>query len=141
MALRLRLEQMKNPRNKAQHGKWRARVQKNEEVHLRELAERMQENCTLKVSDIYAVLAELVPTMKEELQLGNTVCLDGLGYFHLTVESDMVDRPEDFSIARNIRRVLCRFVPSGRRNHDHTITRDLCAGTKLEWLTEYDRSE
>jgi len=141
MSLKLRLERLKTPRSKSLHGKWRARVQKGEEVHLRELAERMQENCTLKVSDIYAVLTELVPTMKEELQAGKTVYLDGFGFFHLTVESDVVDRPQDFSIARNIRRVLCRFVPSGRRNQDHTITRDLCAGVRLDWLPEYDRGE
>ena len=122
-------------------GMYVARACHDEVIDTEQIAAKIQENCTLKVSDIYAVLTELVPTMKEELQAGKTVYLDGFGFFHLTVESDVVDRPQDFSIASNIRRVLCRFVPSGRRNQDHTITRDLCAGVRLDWLPEYDRGE
>ena len=54
----------------------------------------------------------LVDEISYNLSLGNTVVLDGLGRFHLTVESDPVENKEDFDIKKNVKGVKCKFFTS-----------------------------
>ena len=63
----------------ADQGKWRVRVVPQGVVTTKELAKIMEQNCTVKSSDINAVLRELAETMKTSLLDGNRVVLDGLG--------------------------------------------------------------
>lgn len=63
---KLRQDNRKNSVNK---GKWYARsIMNGTTVGTNELANIMQRNCTLKKSDIIAVIAELVETMADQLQ-------------------------------------------------------------------------
>lgn len=87
-----------------------------DEVHTKEIARRICDNTTLTEADVYAAVQALVSEMRYLLQAGNTVVLDGFGRFHLTVRSDTVDNPEDYSPSQHIRRVLCKFTPSASRN-------------------------
>lgn len=56
---------------------WFAHAVHPQSVGLQQLANVMQRNCTVKSSDIYGVLTELVETMNDELLNGKTVKIDG----------------------------------------------------------------
>lgn len=131
MAIQVKLCQQKR---KDLAGKWFARVVKMDEVHTEELAKRINEKCTVTETDVIAVIDALVRQMKEELQDGNTVVLDGFGRFHLTVQSEVLDRKEDFNVLRHIKRVLCKFTPEGHRSspNDRKIARTFCSGTDIK---------
>ena len=58
-------------------GKWYARMVPTSMINTRQLADIMQRNCTVKKSDILAVLDELVETMRDQLQDSKRVKLDG----------------------------------------------------------------
>ena len=60
------------------NGKYYARATYRETVSIKELAEVMQNNSTVKKSDIVAVLTELSEVIRQELQRGNKVRLTAL---------------------------------------------------------------
>ena len=62
MSIFYRIYQNNNSENKG-YGKWYARAVMTSTVTTKELAKVMQENCTLKRSDIEAVLRELSTPM------------------------------------------------------------------------------
>ena len=101
-----------------QHGKqldskWYGKAVKTGEVDMMTLA---QHNCTATEADVYAVMTAMVAEMKLALQDGNTVKLDGFGNFHLTVQSEMVERKEDYNVKKHVKRVLCKFTPASHRD-------------------------
>ena len=64
---------------------------------------------------------------------GHTVVLDDFGRFHLTVQSDMVEKKEDFDLRKHIRRVLCKFTPAGHRNpFNRKLERPFCDDVDIE---------
>jgi hypothetical protein len=75
--------------------------------------------------------------MKEKLRDGQTVVLPGIGRFSLRVESIGVDNPKDFNIRRHITRIVCGFLPAGRRIQGRHILYDLCEGVKTIWHKGY----
>ena len=77
---KLRQEKRQTSKNK---GKWYARAVVTEMVDITMLANIMQQNCTVKKSDILAVIAELVEVMKQQLQDSKNVRLDGFGTFRI----------------------------------------------------------
>ena len=56
-----------NRKNSKQKGSWYGRAKHVDTVTTEQLAEEMQENCTVKRSDILAVISELVTTMRKRL--------------------------------------------------------------------------
>lgn len=67
-------------------GKWHARVVSNGVTSTNDLAESIQENTTSTRGEVTGIIMALVDEISYSLSLGNTVVLDGLGRFHLTVE-------------------------------------------------------
>lgn len=80
-------------------------------VGTKELADIMQENCTVKRSDIMAVLNELVPTMERELKNSKRVKLDGFGSFKLGLRGVGSALVDDFTVLKNIKGVRVNFTP------------------------------
>ena len=76
MAVSYRLYQ--NNREGKFKGMWYARACHNGTVDIYKLADIMQANCTVKRSDILAVLAELVEVMTDQLQNSMRVKLNTL---------------------------------------------------------------
>ena len=69
--------------------------------------------------------------MKLAMQDGDTVKLDGFGRFHLTVQSEMVDRKEDYNVQRHVKRVVCRFTPEAHREQmTRQLVRTFCSDAK-----------
>lgn len=135
MTLKIRLLQHKN---KSFNGKWYGRATSTGEAHTEELARSISHDTTLTEADVHAAIIALVDEMKRRLQDGQTVVLDGFGRFHLTVNSDMVEKPEDFNLKRDIKRILCKFTPAGRRNQiTRRLERPFTYGVDLSMQDEY----
>ena len=71
--------------------------------HPDKLADRIQRNCSMKRSDVLAVLAELVEVMTDELQLGNRVKLNGFGSFKVGMKTTPAETEEDFTVTKNVK--------------------------------------
>lgn len=130
MAIKIKLYQHKR---KDLQGKWYGRAVKTGEVTTKDLARIISHNNSVTESDVHAVIIALVKEMKNHLREGQTVVLDDFGRFHLTVQSDMVEKKEDFDLRKHIRRVLCKFTPSGHRNpFNRKLERPFCDDVDIE---------
>ena len=133
MALNIRL-QKNEIKSSTNYGKYFARVVNFDEVTLEDFAKEIQANCSMKESDVMAVLKELQVTMKRHLQDGRIVVLPEIGRLKLSVESVCVDRPKDFNLQKHIKRVVCRFIAAGSRGgkRNGKIRYSLCDGVELK---------
>lgn len=90
----------------------------------------------------YRYYYALVDEISYNLSLGNTVVLDGLGRFHLTVESDPVENKEDFDIKKNVKGVKCKFLPASRCDpKTRKSTQDFASGVQVVWADPEDEEE
>jgi len=71
-------------------------------------------NCTLKRSDVLAVLSELEDALCNYLKDGKIVRLNHLGRLKLEIEGKPVSRPEEFDPQKHIRAVRLHFIPESR---------------------------
>ena len=103
MAVLYRLSQNKMSTSKA-YGKWFAQAA---------LAEIMQRNCTVKKSDILAVISELIETMQDQLQNSKRIKLNGFGAFKLGIENAVggAATAAEFSAGKNIKGLHVLFQP------------------------------
>ena len=87
--------------------------------------------------DVLAVIKALTEEMRRQMQMGKTIVLDDFGRFHLSVKSDMVDRKADYNIKKHVKKVVCRFTPTGHRDQlDRHLVRPFCDGTEVERAKE-----
>lgn len=115
-------------------GKYYARAKQIGIVDTDDIAQIIQRNCTVKKSDVKAVIEELVEVIQDKLQDSYAVKLNGLGIFRLTIGSKAADTIKEFSASKHIKTVRCRFTPQRSRDTNGTTTRALCTGTRLkEW--------
>lgn len=99
-----------------------------------ELAEIMQSNCTVKTSDIRAVLSEMVEVMRLQMQQGKVVRLAGIGSFRLGIRSGTVKQQKDYDAAKDIHGYRVVFRPEKRMKAGKAVY-PLLQGTKLKELT------
>ena len=123
-------------KKKGQPDKFYGKAVKRQDVTLETIAEMISQKNSVTESDVYAVLKALVHEMKFLLQLGHTVKLDGFGNFHLTIESEMVDKESDYQLDKHVKRVLCKFTPASHRTEDRKLSCYFCEGVELEWKKE-----
>ena len=107
--------QNKNSHNASSYGKYYATaVYDNHFIGTEELADFIQQQASVKKSDIKAVLDELGAAMKHYFELGQKVKLDGIGIMKVGFSSIGVARIEDCTSATiTTRRVL--FQPETER--------------------------
>lgn len=129
MALLVKIQKMKK---KGQPDKFYGKTVKRQDVTLETIAELISKKNSVTESDVYGVLKALVHEMKFLLQLGHTIKLDGFGNFHLTIESEMVDKESDYQLDKHVKRVLCKFTPASHRTEDRKLSYYFCEGVKLE---------
>lgn len=110
MAVFYRLYQNNN-KSASGYRKWYARAVVTETMTTRQLAEIMQENCTVKRSDIEAVLRELVPTMTRAMQDSKRVKIDGLGSFKIGLKTKAAASAKEFNAQKNVRGMHVNFMP------------------------------
>jgi len=131
MALFYKMRLNNNQSTPLCYKRWYARAYHTETTTLRQLAERMQDNCTVKRADILAVLSELADTMRDELQNGHKVYIEGLGTFKMGMRSRGVDRPEDYRPDRDVMGLHIIFSPETTRQQFGRRRTALTEGTTL----------
>ena len=104
-------------------------------VDTEQVAKEIAELSSLSTGDSKNVIDNLVTVMTRHLQSSESVTLDGLGTFRLTMKSTMngVEDPLKVSATQSTLRV--RFLPTSKRNLDHTVsTRSLVTGGEVRAL-------
>ena len=133
MSVFYRLHQDKS-KNTSRTGKWYARMVPTTVVDTRQLAAIMQRNCTVKKSDILAVLDELVETMRDQLQDSKRVKLDGFGSFKIGLSSIGAATANEFSAANHIKGMHIVFSPERTSDSTGARTKQFLQGAKAEEL-------
>ena len=139
MSVKFKLYQDKR-RTSAFSGKWYARTVVSNVVSTEQIAEKIQRNCSMKKSDVTAVLQELSEVFREELLDGNRVIIDGIGSFKVGMSSGPADSSADWSVTKNLRGSHIVFKPetidtvsAGTRTRTAAALRDI----EFEKLGEY----
>lgn len=122
-----------NIKSSSSYGKYFAKTVSQGEVTLNEIATEACRNSHLSEGTVKGVVTELQDILKQRLSEGQTVILPGIGRFSLRVESIGVDDPKQFNIGRHITRIICGFLPAGRRIQGGRILYDFCDGVKAVW--------
>ena len=122
-----------NVKSRNGYGKYYAKAVSQGEVTLEEIAAEACRNSGFKEGTVIGVVTELQELLKNKLADGQTVVLPGIGRFSLRVKSIGVEDPKDFNLGRHITRVVCGFLPAGRRMQDGRILYDFCEGVKAVW--------
>ena len=94
-------------------------------VNLDALAEQIAGSSTFSYGEVKGLVENLTILIAEALEGGNTVTIDGLGTFHITLCSEGTEKEKDCTV-RSIRRVNVRFVADKALhlvNTSHTATR------------------
>ncbi|MCQ2247244.1 MAG: HU family DNA-binding protein [Bacteroidaceae bacterium] len=82
-------------------------------IETADLCQEISERCTLTTVDLRAAIEALCLSVSAKLKAGYNVCIDELGTFSLSAESDTVISPEEMS-ADNVRVKKIHFRPSVR---------------------------
>ena len=122
-----------NIKSSSSYGKYFAKSVSQGEVTLDEIAAEACRNSGFSEGAVVGVVTELQDLLKEKLSNGQTVVLPGIGRFSLRVKSIGVEDPKEFNLGRHITRVVCGFLPAGRRMQDGNILYDFCEGVKAVW--------
>ena len=101
-------------------GQYVARAVHTQVVDTEEIAGMIQENCTLKRSDVLAVLSELEDVMVRLLQRGDIVKLNHLGRLKLEIEGSPVANVEEFNPNKHIRGVRLHLIPESKNGCHRT---------------------
>lgn len=119
-------------------GKWYARAVVTDVVDTDVLADRIQRNCSMKKSDVKAVLTELIEVMNDELQASHRVKLDGFGSFKMGISTKPADTAKDFSAATNIVGMRVNFLPETHVSRiNKTRSKMFITGATVKEATEY----
>lgn len=73
------------------------------------IAERIQATCSMKKSDVYAYLTELIDTIGQKIKNGYKVQLGNIGYFSLGMRTKGAIAKDKFNIRDNVTGVTVRF--------------------------------
>ena len=104
-----------NPRDKEAAPKYYGHVQANGEVNVREMAERIQMNCTVTKADVYAVLVALEDVIIDALKSGEMVRLFELGTLQIGISSKGAVTEKDFNDSL-IKKARINFRPGTALN-------------------------
>ena len=76
-----------------------------------DVAEEIQRNCSMKRSDVLAVLAELSEVLKQNIQQSHSVKLNGIGVFRPGICSTLAESIPQFNASTNIKSLRLNFLP------------------------------
>lgn len=139
MPVKYKMFQIKNESSSA-NNKWYAKPVVSQVVGINQIAEKIEKNCSMKKSDVVAVLTELTEVFTEELLSGSRVVLEGIGSFKVKLSSKVADTPEAWTQDRNLTSASILFIPqkidtrsAGKRTRSPKALKEL----KLEPYEQY----
>ena len=115
-------------------GKWYARMVPTGVINTSQLAEIIQRNCTVKKSDVMAVLEELVETMRDQMQDSKRIKLDGFGSFKIGIQCRGARSAKAFTVQDNIESLHVVFTPERTNDSAGNRTKQFLQGAKCEEL-------
>lgn len=131
MAVLYRLSQNKMEGSKA-YGKWYAQAVMTGVVDTNALATIMQRNCTVKKSDILAVITELIETMQDQLQESKRVKLNGLGTFKISISSSGASTASDYDVRKDVKSLRVLFQPEVKKDVDGNRKKTFISGCNVQ---------
>ena len=134
MSVRYKLVQNNREGSRTQ-GKWYARAVPVGIIRSEQIAEDIEEKCSLTKSDVLGVITELVTQMRKHLLAGERVILDGFGGFKCGIATSPADSAKDFTPTKNVKSLHVLFQPELKRSADGTRTRTFLTGAQV---AEYD---
>ena len=121
------------------YGKWYAHTLRGEELRMDEIERLVQASCTVTCADVRAVLTALHDVLLRELKEGRVVSLGELGKLYLSIRSVCVEHPDDFSVQRHVKGVVCKYLPQGHRDPlTGRLRRPFTDHCHLEQVSLYD---
>ena len=96
-------------------GKWYAHAQVMQVIGTREISDEIQQNVSVKRSDVIAVLAELSNVIKRNLLAGNRVKIDDVGSFKISIRTKGAISADKFG-ADNILGTKVIFQPESYKS-------------------------
>ena len=123
-----------NRSNAKNKGHWFARTVMTSTTTIDDLADIMQNNCTLKRADILAVISELVEVMTTELQNSHKVKIDRLGSFKIGVSSKGSTTVKEFNVTNNIKDLHVLFPPEVKIDSNRNRVRSFVSGCNIQEL-------
>ena len=115
-------------------GKWYARAVPTDVINTRQLAEIVQRNCTVKKSDVMAVIEELVEVMKDQMQDSKRVKLDGFGSFKIGIESKGAQTAGKYSVSEHVKGLHVVFMPERTTDSGGNKSKQFLQGCRVEEL-------
>ncbi len=110
MAVKYKLRQCTNQKSE-DYGSYYAQAVMTGECNLNQLSERVQRNCSMKKSDVLAVLTEMVEVLKDELQASHKVVIEGLGTFKIGIKGTYAKTAAAYNASKNISGFKVNFRP------------------------------
>ncbi|MCR4808396.1 MAG: hypothetical protein K5896_00880 [Prevotella sp.] len=132
MAIHIRLIK-NNIKSSSSFGKYFAKTVSQGDVTLDDMMREALLARGYSESAVVAVVTDLKEALKMKLADGYTVILPDIGRFSLRVESEGVDEPRQFNLRQHIRRIVCGFLPAGRRAADRNILYNFGDGVSAVW--------
>jgi predicted histone-like DNA-binding protein len=105
-------------------------------INTKQLAAIMQRNCTVKVSDIRAVIEEMIETMRDQLQDSKRVKLDGFGSFKIGINCKGARSAKAFTVTDNIKDVHIVFTPERSTDSAGNHSKTFLEGVGVQELPE-----
>ena len=136
MSVRYKLYQ-DNRAESPNRGKWYARAVYNSRPKtLKEMALEIQENVSVKKSDVMAVLDEMVVVLKKWMQDSNRVKIEGFGSFKIGLKTKPADTAKDFSASKHIVGARVNFQPEVTIDANKQRVKNLLLGLTVEETNE-----
>lgn len=130
----------KNKKNLKTYNKFYARVVHTSTVETDEMAEIIERNCSVKKSDVLAVLTEMSEVMNDQLQDSKCVKLSGIGTFKLAISCIGADCIKDFNPTKNIKKVRVSFTPITKVDRaTNKRIKNFTAGAKMKEYGQYTK--
>ena len=121
-----------NNSNSKGYGKWYAKATMIGVIETDGLANIIQRNCSMKKSDVLAVLSELVEVMQDELQSSKRVKLNGFGSFKIGLTSAGADKASDFDVRKQIKGLHVCFTPEAKTDSAGTRRKTFLIGATVQ---------
>lgn len=139
MAVNYKLQKYKN-QGSEYNGHYYAKAVMTDCVDLNTLAERIQENCTAKKSDVLVVLTELVNVLVSELQASHRVKINGFGSFKMGIKGSFVPDIASFNAGTHIRGLRVNFQPEWTTDSSGNRVNNMTSGAKIKEYSEYTKA-
>ena len=126
-----------------QFGKIYGRAVSTQMTDTETIAERIQRNCSVKRSDVKAVLTELSEVVSDELKSSHSVRIDGLGIFKVGLVTKPADKEEDFKVQTNVTDMRINFLVNTnpnltlKRQPDGKSLKSLLRDAKVQKLSDF----